>query len=295
MSKQEIAVDVHGFIERRGTTEIPSTAELFEKLDSGVRHRKIITLVGPSGSGKKTLLSEWARNRTTVARPTEILVVSMSPKPDKSVPPIGIALSRIWDSLEQLARPAYMQPSADARKIRMYTARHIETLRIEVQKALAERNVRAIVIGRADFLNKDGLTWLLDMRNYYDRQRGFKPRFALILSITSDDAQHALLTHIKSNAELRSDWLQFRLSYITPREIGKVLAQIVDLNLNAIFHSSLNINQIAINWYALTGGNWWLLKALAQDIDDKLGTSTDHSPRVITQDVIEHVNARFKL
>src|SRR6266545_7128232 len=127
--------DLRRFVPRPGfkpvsdesESSVLSTQSLFAALDDAVRSHRIVTLAGPPGSGKKTALDEWARNGVKAVKPHQIIFVSMSPSPDKPLPPICIALSRIWDELEQIARPSYIhRPRADGRSIKMYNARALE-------------------------------------------------------------------------------------------------------------------------------------------------------------------------
>src|SRR5690348_16443748 len=108
-------VNLHSFVKRPGAVSSPdkpetsvlSTEQICTELDRGVKERKIIPLTGSAGSGKKWLLDEWIRHRSKTIKCDQVVFINMSPTPNKSLPPTCIAMSRIWDSLEQLARPAY--------------------------------------------------------------------------------------------------------------------------------------------------------------------------------------------
>jgi hypothetical protein len=178
----------------------------------------------------------------------------------------------------------------------MYNARWLESLRIEVQKALRDRYIKAIVIVRSHLLDEEGLTWLLDLRSYYDLQEGFQPRFALILACTSgtNNSDPALLTHLKKAGELKQTGTRLTLSYIHPDEFAVVMARLVRLNLKAVFHKDLNQDTIATEWYRYTSGVWSLLRELALDVDEELGPAMSAGPRIITQEVLDRVYARFK-
>lgn len=300
--QEQLTFGLDSFIERPGvesaeTDKVLSTLQMFDALDRAVQKRQVVALIGPTGSGKKTLLAEWARKQTKVARPDEIIVISMSPQPSKSLSPICIALSRIWDVLEQLARPAYTQDrSSDARSIKMYNARQLESLRIAVQKSLCNRNIRAIVVVRSNLLDEEGLTWLLDMLNYYDLQEGFKPHFALILGCTSltSDANPTLITYLKRAGELKQKGTRLTLPYIQPDEFALVMSQLVRLNLNAVFSKDLNLKEVATNWHKYTSGVWSLLRELALHVDEELGPAMDSKPRAITREVIDNIDNRFR-
>ncbi len=220
----------------------------------------------------------------------------MSPSPEKALPPINIALSRMWHELQELSRPAIghgYRPSE--RNIRSYNSRQLETLRIEVQKAIEDAGIKAIVVVRSHLFDETALTWLLDMRSYRDHSRGYRPRFALILACTSKtiEATPNLITQLQKLEEVKGEWTQLKLSYIQPAEFSNVLAYLVLIHLNAIFGPTLNTTKIGEDWRKLTVGNWWLLRALTKFIDDELGPQKGSAPRLITQAVLDRVNARY--
>lgn len=284
------------FVERPGTTEYLSSAQLFEALDQGVRERSIITLAGPSGSGKKTLLDNWARQRSQFAGRENIIVISMSPSPEKSLPAINIALSRLWHELQELSPPAIGHGyHPRERNIRIYNTRQLETLRIEVQKAIEDAGIKAIVVVRSHLFDEDALTWLLDMRSYRDHNRGYRPRFALILACTSktDESTPNPITQLQKLQEVKAEWKQLRLSYLGKAEFDEVAGLLIRIHLNAIFDPALNATKIGEDWRKLTVGNWWLLRALTKFIDDELGPQKGSAPRLITQAVLDRVNARY--
>ena len=208
-------------------------------------------------------------------------------------------MSRIWDSLEQLARPAYARQEANARNVKMYNAPWLESLRIQVEKALRDQNVRAITVARANLCDADAIEWLLELGNNWDRIEGFRRRISLILTITSnaEGTEPALVKQLKKRDEIRPNLLQLTLPYITKAEFTFVFASLIRRNLNAIFDQSLNAQEqakIAMHWHEITNGNWYLLREGAIYIDEALGVATNTEPRRITSDVLNQAEKHFQ-
>jgi hypothetical protein len=148
----------------------------------------------------------------------------------------------------------------------------------------------------AHLLDEDGLAWLLDMRNYYEPGEGFEPRFALILACTSgiNNGESTLIARLKKAGELKQTETRLILPYLQSEEFAVVMGRLVRLNLNAVFHKDLNLVKVATNWFAYTSGIWSLLKELALDVDEELGPAIGSQTRIITQEVLDRVYARFK-
>ncbi len=299
--------NLQSFVKRPGVVSSPvkpgtnvlSTEQMFAELDRGVKERKIILLTGSAGSGKKWLIDEWIRHGSKTIKPDQVVFINMSLTPNKSLPPTCIAMSRIWDSLEQLARPAYARQAAHARNIKMYNAPWLESLRIQVEKALVDQNVRAIAIARAHLCDADAIEWLLDLGNNWDRTEGFRRRISIILTVTShaEGIEPALVKQLKKRDEIRPYLLQLTLPYITDAEFTTVFALLIRRNLNATFDQSLNDKEqakLARQWHEITNGNWYLLREAAMYIDEVLGAPTDTNPRRITSDVLRQAEKHFQ-
>jgi len=149
---------------------------------------------------------------------------------------------------------------------------------------------------RSHLLDEEGLVWLLDLRSYYNLQEGFKPRFALIMACTSgaNNADPALITHLKKAGELKQKETRLTLSYIQSGDFAGVMALLVRRNLNAKFHQDLDLEKVGTDWYNYTSGVWSLLRELALDVDEELGSTVDAEPRIITQEMLDRVYARFQ-
>jgi hypothetical protein len=299
--------NLHSFVGRPGivsssekpNTGVLSTEQICAELDQGVKERKIIPITGPAGSGKKWLLDEWIRHRSRTIKPDQVVFINMSPTPNKSLPPICIAMSRIWDSLEQLARPAYARQQANAHNIKMYNATWLESLRIQVERALDKQDIRAVAIARTHLCDTNAIDWILDLRNCWDRIAGYRSRIALILAFTSnaEGAQPALVKQIKKRDEIRPDVLQLTLPYVTATEFTYVFARLIRRNMNATFDQSLTGQEqakIAKHWHEITNGNWYLLSESAKYIDEELGQHSGAETRSITADVLDRAEKRFQ-
>jgi hypothetical protein len=208
-------------------------------------------------------------------------------------------MSRIWDSLEQLARPAYAYQEANARNIKMYTATSLESLRIQVEKALDDHDIRAVAVARAHLCDADAIEWLLDLRNDWDRAEGFRRRISLILTFTSkaEGTEPALVKQLKKRDEIHPNLLPLTLPYITATEFTYIFARLIRRNLNATFDQSLNGQEqakIAKHWHEITSGNWYLLRAGAKYIDEELGASQSTEPCRITDEVLVRAEQHFQ-
>jgi hypothetical protein len=239
------------------------------------------------------------RNRTFDSRPPLVhLLASITRLPLASLLQRLIFLP--WLQLE----PTSLTFGLGARRAR-YTATAIlpETtparLRIQLEKALVDQNIRAIAIGRANLCDADAIEWLLDLGNNWDRTEGFRRRISLILTITSnaEGTEPALVKQLRKRDEIRPYLLPLTLPYITDAEFTSVFALLVRRNLNATFDQSLNDKEqakIAKHWHETTNGNWYLLREGAMYIDEALGAPTDTKPRRITSDVLNQAEKHFQ-
>ena len=207
-----------------------------------------------------------------------------------------VVFPRIWHEIQQVGRPAYQRHDDEGERITMYNARQIESLRQRIIEEANKRDVRAIVVARANLLDDEALEWLLDLRSYRSREIGFAPRFALVLACTSssDGSSPKIIHSLRKMHEIAAEWRQLKLGLIDEREAEAILGRLIYLNLYAQFEPLLDVNSIVAKLYDLTGGSWWLLRELALYIDEELGLAQSKERRQVTMDVLDRVYKRFE-
>jgi hypothetical protein len=294
--------------------------ELISRLDTAVERRRMCTLLGPRGSGKTWLLDYWRRQRPrepTKPRAHEMLYIKLRSDHGLAVPTVSQLYSKLYYAVQCLDRPAHLLElnkgaNASEPAVPIYNLRHLQRLFPALIEKLGRRNIQAIIIDDAQYLDTTALNWLLDTRAYYDEQRGPRPVRALILAGERDTpAGQALLKRIKNDPEIQAAWSghDIEMCHLTLAHFLEVMASIIGFNLRAQFGSDVNKQREIFELWKLAGGvrvqgedkrwveragaSWWVIEGIAEALDVELGPA-EGSLRVITPEVIERVTKRLR-
>jgi ATP/maltotriose-dependent transcriptional regulator MalT len=142
--------------------------DLIASLDHSVRNRahvvsqvpRICTLLGPAGSGKTALMEQWRATASCVVRSHEVVHIWLSPPSDEYRSMSHMVLARILDTLDIMFAPAYtpVRSRADeADSAERFGKKQLEALRKKVDRKLAERPIRAIVVDDIHHIDKHAL------------------------------------------------------------------------------------------------------------------------------------------
>lgn len=301
--------------------ELASHQDVLKRLDTAVARKRLCTLLGPIGCGKTWLLDYWRRLRPREPhqpRPGEMLYIRLRPDRDLAIPTTCQLYSKLWHALQRLDRPAHLPARSsgadeDEEEIKMYNARQLQELFPKFIEKAGRRNIRAIVVDNAHYLDNTALDWLLDARTYYDEQRGPRPARAIILAGHRDTpVGRALLNKIKERDEAKAAWTghDIEMAHLSLSDFFEVVSWVVPRNLRAEFAPDVHQQREALDLWELAGGKrvkaddgrrvetagarWWEFGAIIEALDDVLGPWDGKRPRVITREVLERAKKRLK-
>jgi len=299
--------------------ELKTHHALIAKLDAAVTRKRLCTLLGPMGCGKTWLLDYWRRLRPRdqqLPRASEVLYVRLRSDRGLAVPKTCQLYSKLWHALQRLDRPAHLparSPGADEDEIKMHNARQLQELFPQFIAKAGLRNIRAIIVDNAHYLDDTALSWLLDARSYYDEQRGPRAARAIILAGHRDTpAGKALLNKIRDHDEAKAAWAShdIEMQHLSLIDFFEAVGWVVPRNLRAEFAPELNKQREALDlwtiaggvrkqaddkhWFEAAGANWWSFEEIIEVLDEVLGPWDGKHPRVITQEVVERVKKRLK-
>jgi hypothetical protein len=239
--------------------------------------------------------------------------------------------SKLWHVLQLLERPAHLPAlssgaDADEAEIKMYNARQLQELLPKLIEKLRQRNIVAIIIDNAHYLDVTAFDWLLDARAYYDELRGPRPARAIILAGHRDTpAGKALLKKIKGDekkikgdektdgmTEAEAAWIghDIEMQHLSLASFFEAIGWVVSRNLRAEFAPDVNKQRETLELWTLAGGvrkqaddkrrvetagaRWWEFEAMIEALDVELGPWDGKRLRVITPEVLERVKKRLK-
>ena len=310
-------VQIHTFI------PLKSHYPIINRLDHAVSRKGICTFFGPFSCGKSSLMDYWLRIRERPAdaiQPNQTLCIRLRPAPERQFPMVCMVYSRLWHRLQQLDQPSYLT-SANERinhsesDIKVHNSRQLQSLLLKLIDRANRRNIRAVVIDNAHFLDKDALEWLMDLRAYYDEQEGFVPRRAIVLVGRSDLPEgERMLRNLERIDEALPAWKNLRLEmkHMNRGEFIEAFALLIGQNLQATFHPELSPQEkqreVVELWKRaggtlgkketgetteLTGAHWRAVEELIVDLDETLGPWDGTRLRVITREILEQVKGRW--
>lgn len=302
--------------------QIETQQPLLDLLDRTVARKGICTLFGPFGCGKSALIDYWARIRkrhTDMLQPQQSLYIHLRPAPDTKFPMLCMVYARLWHRLQQLDQPAYLTVPEDRNAssdldVKVYNSRQLQSLLLKLIDRANRRNIRAVIIDNAHFLDKLALEWLLDLRMYYNKD-GFVPRRAIVLVGRSDLPEgERMLRNLESIDEALPAWhnLRLEMKYLSSTEFLSAFAGLLTDNLQAVFHRELSPQEqkreVVELWKRaggtlgknetgeiteLTGARWRAIESLAADLDETLGPWDGTRPRVLTREILEQIKGRW--
>jgi AAA domain-containing protein len=300
-------------------SQFSSQADLMKKLDDAVARKKFCTLLGPLGCGKTWLLDYWRRTRKSGAeaiKPQEALYIHLRPATGFSLPMTCVVYSRLWYALQRLNRPKYLPDNEqmfyddDDDDIKISNARDLQKLLPKVIDKAHRRNIRAVIIDNAHYMDSTSLEWLLDVWRPYDDNHGFVARRAIILVARNDLSEgRQLLKNLESIDDIKAAWAKHKLeiAYLSRVEFLHIISWLATRNLQAKFDTELNIQREAIELWKLTGGTlgktddgkpielrggrWRDVELLAADLDERLGSWDGKNPRIITREILDQLKA----
>jgi hypothetical protein len=217
-----------------------------------------------------------------------------------------------------LERPTHLPgksngSDADEAEIKMYNARQLQELFPKLIEKLRWRNIVAIIIDNAHYLDVAAFDWLLDARAYYDEQRGPRPARAIILSgHRHTPTSNSLINKIKNHDEAKAAWRghDIEMQHLSVGNFFEAVAWAVPRNLQAEFTFDVNKQRETFDLWTIAGGirkqaedkrwvetagaRWWEFEAMLEALDDTLGARDGKRPRLITPDVLERVKRRLR-
>lgn len=240
-------------------------------LNEAVRDCDIAIMLGGVGAGKDRFLDWWRQSGAAHSRipqelrvsSADVVLINLVPAPRSSLPIACVALSMIWDSLKALDRAAdgsvLTRPSG--RTKHWYTEVQFLSLFFDnVLPLVKTLQPRAVVIGNAQYLEKRALHWLLLLRTFGEQGHALLPRHALILSAQvepggEESSDFARL--MNGHGETKLAWpRKLLLSPMSLNEFVTIVVTLVRRNLDAIFGSDVDPNELAKEFYAWTRGDW---------------------------------------
>jgi hypothetical protein len=112
-------------------------------------------------------------------KPKEALYIHLRSATESSLPMTCVVYSRLWYALQRLNRPQYLPDNEptfydDANEdIKISNSRDLQKLLPKVIKSAHQRNIRAVIIDNAHYMDSTSLEWLLDVWRPYDDEHGF--------------------------------------------------------------------------------------------------------------------------
>ncbi|NNJ13094.1 hypothetical protein EKD04_022470 [Chloroflexales bacterium ZM16-3] len=284
--------------------------ERARRLNQAVRNCELLFVLTPSGSGKDRFFDWWwqegcahpeiADNQPVNAN--DIILVSLTPPPSRSVPPTCVAFIKIWRGLQELDRATTAQertrPTGKPRS--WFTEQQSLSLVYDFALPLDDDlQPQAYVLLNGEYLDKAVWRYLLELQSPIQRGAPRLARRSLIICASVDPAaaeDSKFAKMISEVPELRAAWpRRMVIDLMDAAEFQEVLLRLVRQNLNAVFAEDVDQDEIiqeAANW---TQGIWRLLtEQLIRIIDEELGPAKSDAPRVLTKAVWERVRKRWE-
>jgi hypothetical protein len=162
---------------------------------------------------------------------------------------------------------------------------------------LGKLPVRAIIVDNAHLLDAKAIEWLLDLRTENDPHFATAPRRALIFAAQARPKEIEACPLAKCLTEIEeatAGWReQIVLNHLKGASFVEVLGKLFSENLQAEFSDDLDVDELSVELWKLTRGNWWSITRLAGLSAEELETLNKQSPRMITRAVVEGVRKRL--
>jgi len=281
------------------------TDDLLASFDHSVQNRahvvsqvpRICTLLGPAGSGKTALIEHWRAKASRVVRPDEVVHIWLSPPSDEYRSMSHMVLARILDTLETMFAPAYTPVRSredEADSAERFGKKQLEALRKKVDRKLAERPIRAIVVDDIYHIDKHALHYLLARRMGWS-QGALIPKRALILvghEKKSAKPENQLPAWLNRSEAQRHYTEQHTLKRPDKQERKTIIKRLLEEGLQATVPDDdfkVQVNREIGELVDATAGNWMSLEKLIRMLDDCMKSQPDGGLRHITPEVLKRV------
>lgn len=283
--------------------------DIIAGLDHSVQNRahvvsqvpRICTLIGPSGSGKTALIDYWRKSASGVVRPDEVVYICLSPPSNEYRSMSHMVLARILDTLEIMFAPAYTPVRSrvdEADSAERFGKKQLEALRKKVDRKLAERPIRAIIVDDIHHIDKHALHYLLARRMGLS-QGALTPKRALILvgrEKESAKPENQLHTWLNRSEAQRHYTEQHTLKHLEKNERKAIIKRLLEEGLRATVLDDdlkIQVNREIGELVDSTEGNWMRIEHLIRTLDDNLKPQPNGSPRHITPEVLQRVRGKM--
>ncbi len=284
--------------------------ERVRRLNQAVRDCELLFVLAPSGSGRDRFFDWWWQEgcvHPEVAgdqsiNANDVILVSLTPPPSRSVPPTCVAFMKIWRGLQELERAAAagQRPQLTGKPRSWFTEQQSLSLVYDFALPLDDDlQPQAYVLLNGEYLDKTVWRYLLELRSPIQRGTPHLARRSLIICASVDPAaaeDSKFAKMISEVPELRAAWpRRMVIDLMDAPEFQEVLLRLVRQNLNAVFAEEVDqdgVIQEAANW---TQGAWRLLtEQLIRIVDEELGPAKRDAPRVLTKAVWGRVRKRWE-